>query len=590
MTDNKYSFKAFFLELYHHNPGLFRRSLALMLFAGLLEGLGLMLLVPLLAVLGVTSSDGKLPAYLSWIGQWTFNPGLGSILLLFVALVALQALLIRERDISTTRLRLQFIDHLRLEIFRAMNRASWNFFIQRKSAEFAHTIISDLGRIGLGTFSLLQLGIAVFLAFFYVLVAMQMSWAMTLLALGCGLLLWFILRKQNINAVQSGKALSRTSESLHHGLNEYLGNLKIAKSHNAEDRHLQIFTENLRDAQAQQLQFVRSRSATSVGYRLGAAVALCLLVYVAIRHFALGPDRLLVLTLIFARLMPMLANLQQQYQQILHMLPAFSSYQSLIRSIRQAREPETVSHENIGNFQHEIRFEHVSFAYQPGQDVLHDILCTLPAQKTIALVGASGSGKTTFVDLLTGLLAPHQGRITIDGITLTPGVRDAWHAQLAYVPQECILLNDTLRHNLLWLQPQATEAQIWEALDKASAKFVRDFPEGLDTLVGERGIRLSGGERQRIAMARALLRNPRLLILDEATSALDTQNERAIQETLDKLHGDLTIVMIAHRLSTVRNADIIFSLESRHLIQQGSWEELLQQNGVLESLRDIEKS
>lgn len=569
--------KQYLSKLYNFNSALVSKTLGLMLVTALLEGIGLMLLIPLLTLLGIGDTAGTNPAYFNWLSGLPLQLNLTTVLLIFLSVVIVQSFVIRARGLTTTKLRLQFVDHLRLQLFTAMTRANWNFFIQRKSAEFTHTLTADLSRIGTGTYSLLQFGIAVFLAGIYVVIATQLSWPMTLLALFCGLALWLILRKQNINAILSGKALTSASETLHHGLHEYLNSLKIAKSHNAEAQHLQLFTSTLSDLQERQLQFSRSLATTGVSYRIGAALSLCLLVYVAIQYFSLSADRLLVMTLVFARLMPMLANLQQQYQQILHMMPAFTSYNNLLEQVVANQEPDEPETSTLVDFSKAIQIDNISYSYQPEQRVINKLSCVIPAQKTIALIGPSGSGKTTLADILTGLLWPQEGRIHIHTTDLSPTTRHAWQAQIAYVPQETVLFNDSLRNNLRWLQPKASDEELWQALEKTSANFVRDLPQGLDTIVGERGIRLSGGERQRIALARALLRKPRLLILDEATSALDTQHERAIQETLERLHGDLTILLIAHRLSTVRNADLIIVMEHGKLIQQGSWAKLMQE-------------
>jgi ATP-binding cassette subfamily C protein len=178
-------------------------------------------------------------------------------------------------------------------------------------------------------------------------------------------------------------------------------------------------------------------------------------------------------------------------------------------------------------------------------------------------------------DLLMGLLMPDAGEILIDGQPLQAQQIHSWRQSVAYVPQETFLFHDTVRANLLWTRPQASDEELWQILRLAAAEqFVAELPDSLETVVGDRGVRLSGGERQRIALARALLCKPSLLILDEATSALDTEHERRIQQAIDSLHGELTIVVIAHRLSTVRHADKIAVMENGKIVEMGSWEEL----------------
>jgi len=229
-----------------------------------------------------------------------------------------------------------------------------------------------------------------------------------------------------------------------------------------------------------------------------------------------------------------------------------------------------------------VRFSRVSFAYDGSMEnfALHDIELVIPAHKTIAIVGPSGSGKTTFADLLLGLLSPTEGTIFIDDRPLGGDWIHHWRSSIGYVPQETFLFHDTVRRNLLWARGDATEGELWGAIRLAAAEgFVTALPNGLDTVLGDRGIRLSGGERQRIALARALLRKPTLLLLDEATSSLDTENEQRIQDAIEGLHGELTMVVIAHRLSTIRRADSIVVLDGGGVVEAGSWEFLAEKEG-----------
>ena len=192
-----------------------------------------------------------------------------------------------------------------------------------------------------------------------------------------------------------------------------------------------------------------------------------------------------------------------------------------------------------------------------------------------AVVGPSGAGKSTLIDMIMGLLQPERGHILIDNIPLSQSNLLSWRKSISYVPQDPFLFNGSIRENLLMIFPEATDEQIWEALEfAAAADFVRKLPQGLDTLVGDRGIRLSGGERQRIVLARAILRKPSILVLDEATSALDTENERKIQEAIEQLKGKMTIIVIAHRLSTISNADQVIVLDKGRIIQSGEFHQL----------------
>jgi ATP-binding cassette subfamily C protein len=211
---------------------------------------------------------------------------------------------------------------------------------------------------------------------------------------------------------------------------------------------------------------------------------------------------------------------------------------------------------------------------------------TIRAGETVAIVGPSGAGKSTVADLVMGLVVPDRGCVLVDGTPLRSALIRSWREQIGYVAQDTFLFNDTIRANLLWAHPDADDKDIERALELAAAgEFVSELPDGLDTVLGDRGVRLSGGERQRLALARALLRRPSLLILDEATSALDSENERRIQGAIEELHGRTTILAITHRLSTIRRADVIYVLERGRLADSGDWETLMgKENGRFTAL------
>jgi ATP-binding cassette, subfamily C, bacterial len=225
-----------------------------------------------------------------------------------------------------------------------------------------------------------------------------------------------------------------------------------------------------------------------------------------------------------------------------------------------------------------VRFEDVRFGYDADREILHGVSFEIPAGKTVAVVGPSGSGKSTIADLANGLLQPTRGRLLLDGHGLGPGEIRQWRRQVGYVGQDTVLFHQSVRENLLWARPEATEDELREALLLASAGFVYELPGGLESIVGDRGILLSSGQRQRISLARALLRKPTLLILDEATNALDVENEArvldALRDAIREQNGSLTVLMIAHRATAIRRADRIFELEDGRVARAGTWDEL----------------
>jgi ATP-binding cassette subfamily C protein len=262
---------------------------------------------------------------------------------------------------------------------------------------------------------------------------------------------------------------------------------------------------------------------------------------------------------------------------LLLMFPAWDSFSSCLEELKKGREEYFVDSQTRPLvIKKGIEIRGVTYSYVNGQqNALEDVTISIPVYSNIAVTGPSGSGKSTLIDIVNGLLEPSRGEVLIDGEPLVPRVIPSWRMAIGFVPQETFLFRGSIRENLLWARPSANDADLWHALElAAAADFIREMPGGIDAELGDRGARLSGGQRQRIALARAILRNPTLLILDEATSSIDVENEKKIQSAIEGLKGKMTILTIAHRLSTIKSADEIVVLDRGRLIEKGSFDEL----------------
>jgi ATP-binding cassette subfamily C protein len=288
---------------------------------------------------------------------------------------------------------------------------------------------------------------------------------------------------------------------------------------------------------------------------------LAFIVWWAVAQWHAAPVSILPVVALCARALPLIGVLQDDWQAWAHAQPAFRETQKIIRDAGAAREPDLPVSSTPLQPPIEVRSVTVSWD-ERASPALSNVDLSIAEVGIVALSGPSGAGKSTLADVVGGLLRPDSGVITVGGVTLSADLRRGWRRRVAYVQQEAVLFAGTIGENLRWAAPDASDEQLWEALESASAGFVRKMKHGLDTPVGEDGRHLSGGERQRLALARSLLRDPALLILDEPTSALDEESEEAIKEVLKRLKKKVAILLISHRKRLLDVADVVVNLEA----------------------------
>jgi ATP-binding cassette subfamily C protein len=572
--------RALWAEMAASAPGKATRVVGLLMLLTITEGIGVLLLAPLLALVGVME-DNPLPRAAGWLqaGFATVGvePTLGSVLLLFVAITGLRIVVVRRQTMLTASVREDIVSAYRVRLYRAMASAEWRMLVTRSPSEFAHVLTSEIGRVGAAITQLTDLAVAVAVAFVYLALALRLSLPMAVLVLGsAGALAWGV-RGALDRSRSAGASAAAARAELHGAIAEHVASMKIARSYGALDRHLAEFIRLSNASRAVSLDVDAGVIDLQRALDLGSTVLLAMIVYVSSTVLHVPAALLLVLLFIFARLMPRLITVYRLLQSLAIALPIVDAVNRLEHECRAAAEPSAPSQRDV-SLTETIRFDDVSFAY-PRRDTVAAVThvnLAIAIGKTTAIVGPSGSGKSTIADLLIGLLHPCSGRIVIDGEPLAADRMASWRRQVAYVPQDPFLFHDTVRANLVWALPGASDQDLWSALRSAMAdQFVAQLPHGLDTVVGERGVLLSGGERQRLAIARALLRRPQLLLLDEATSALDGENELRIQQAVDALQHRMTIVVITHRLSTIRHADMIYVIEGGTVVRSGQWDELV---------------
>lgn len=532
------------------------------------DSFGLLILVPLLARLTApTTAEGTASAHFAQglPAGWQSLPlpsSLTGLLLLFLTLMSLRAAIRLSRDWASVRLRTTLVDSLRNEVLSALMGAEWRWLSMNKRSDHGNILLTEVQRINSGLQSGLSLLAAAAGILSYILVAFYISSVVTAMACGAGALLLLVFSRNQRKAWRLGSQQITVNRSLYDKASETLASIKLAKILGSQETHLRAFKGVAQNLRANQVRFTLESGLSRELFQLAGAAFLVVFIFAGLEVWALPVSQLLVLVLIFARLAPMLTSALQYLHLVLNAAPALEETSAVIAGARGAAEPAGEAMPTGKTLRTGIELKSVTVRYaDEGPPALDHVTVHFPAATTTVVGGHSGSGKSTLADVLMGLLRPDEGEILVDGCRLEGARRIGWRQCVAYVPQEATLLNGTVRDNLLLGVPEATEGDMTAALQAASAHFVFELPQGIDTQIGDGAHGLSGGERQRIVLARALIRKPALLVLDEVTSALDEANEAWIRNSIAALSGTMTIVILGHRDTFLEIADQVVQLQ-----------------------------
>ena len=540
------------------SPGQVPLVLVLMILAGLSEGFGVLVLVPLLQLLqGGAGHPAETSGWLMWGARHLGVPlSAGAVLIAFCGLMILRNAVQYARERCSASLQFGVVERLRAEAFAALVSAEWRWLLGRRQSDHVSILLTDIQRVGGGFGFALALLASSVTSTAYLLAAVVLSWRLTLVAAVSGLVVLALLAKLRRRAIVLGESLSSANRSMQAAVQESLAGMKLAKVLGRQGHQLDVFVRSAGAIRHQQLAFAASNSFAKAAFQTLGASLLALYLYAGLMVWHAPLARMLVLVLIFARMVPIFVSAQQQLYYWLHAVPAFAGAQNLLDEAAAHADPAQSGTEGAWAVAGDISLHDVTVRF-PGRDApaLAEVSLVLRAGTTTVVMGASGAGKSTLADVLNGLLTPDAGCLRVDGIAVTAERRGAWRRAVAYVPQDGFLIHDSIRNNLAWACPQAGEQEILQALRDAAADFVFELPHGLDTVVGDQGLRLSGGERQRLALARALLQRPQLLILDESTSALDNENEARVMAAVERLHGRMVVLVISHRPTSLASVD-----------------------------------
>jgi subfamily B ATP-binding cassette protein MsbA len=573
------------------------------LLASLLDGFTLVMLVPVLKHLFGTSGtlragSTQLEATVDrlvepLVGGLTPGQAAGRLVVLLVVGLILKNVLSYASTQISVRAQEGLVRDLRSRLFAHLLTLDLGFFQRTRSGQLISGLITEVDQtktvIAASLLSFFQNVVVVATT---LIILSQISLRLTILTLV--FVPFLVLALQGLIRRLRNHARARALErgEITATASERLGAIRLIRAYGEEGRETSHFRAQAERYRKRVIRTQRFSSLTSPVTEVFSGFLVILIIWAGTKPGLVGlgaplaPEAIIVFLMAALKLTSPLKTLAS-FPAV--MAVTMASAERVFEFLDQPPAEVDRPGEEAARFEHEVAFDRVSFRYGDGDLVLREVSFRLPKGRVVALVGPSGAGKTTLADLVPRFHDPASGQVLMDGIPLTRLSRRSLRALMGVVSQDTVLLNDTVRANIAYGSPGATAEQVEAAAVAANAAgFIAALPDDYETMLGERGTRLSGGQRQRIAIARALLRDPPILILDEATSALDTESERLVQQAIERLMQDRTVLVIAHRLATVRDADEIVVLDAGRVVQRGTHEELLRAGGLYRRLYDLQ--
>ena len=559
----------------------------LILVSGLAEGIGVSALVPILSTLTGDFSNEEIPTpfnifpeLLLAIGiQPTFGMILGSML----CVILISFLLVHVQDRVVAFARFGFLNKIRDQADSAIFAARWEYITTLSSGDVTNKIIHESERGAEAIIAMISMFAVFVQLLIYGVFAFLLSWKMFLIALAALLFTSFTARR----LIQAVRKLGQHSVNINtlysRQLVDFMRGMKLLKATATNKQSETKLRKSNNIACNTMYDIAINQSKMRFELQSFISIAIVSILYVAVESLSIPISVLMVFLFIVIRLLPKFSTFQGMYHSYSSHSPSLYIVDDLIR------DSEAMSEQfyNQGSIEFDslhdsINLDDITYFYpQARKAAVSNLSMTINAKSFIALVGASGGGKSTVLDLIMGLIEPNQGKITVDGDVLANWDRQSYRKKIGFVSQDSVFFSGTLRENLcLDIDQECDESLVRDCLEISQIKkFVYDLPDGLNTEVGEAGIKLSGGQRQRLSIARALIRCPSILVLDEATSSLDSESELGFQKALESISHKYTLIIVAHRLSTVRKADSIYVLEDGHLVENGTYDSIISRGG-----------
>jgi ABC-type multidrug transport system fused ATPase/permease subunit len=545
---------------------------------GLSEGLSVVLLLPLLNQVGIIAVSAQggtssvIEKSLDLVGAHTT----GEILTLVIIIATAQAILSVALNWWSIRLGRGYQSQRQLELFGAFMRAKWTFIVERKAGEMTNAIVTECERLGRAFILCLSLFGSAMVAIIYIILSAFIAWQATLSLFGFAAALALAMSRFYKKSYALGERVAPLDSELQSSLEEQFAGIKFIKASAGVDRattQIEPLVHKLWQVNA--LSSAMPGTVRGVLEFLG-LIGLAIILVVSSKGLGVASGNVFIVLALFGRLFPRLTTAQAHLYSLNGNVHAIEAINTLHAAAAAAAERQDRSAEPL-KINRPSALVVSNLQVSLGERIVLDqINLTLPIPGLLAIVGRSGAGKSTLVHTMLGLVEPNTGSIQLGSYDLGSAPLSAWRRAIGYVPQETILFHASIRDNLILVNPAASDSDIKTAARRAHAlDFINLLPRGLDTVIGDQGVKLSGGQRQRLGIARALLVNPSLLVMDEAMSALDMQSETELLHTLEELRSQMGVLLVAHRLAAARIADVVCVFEAGRLVEAGTWNELM---------------
>lgn len=545
--------------------------------SGVLEGVGINSVIPLFSFAGGGhgQTNDSISQIISRLFTFLHLPYTLKFLLIFIAsLFVAKAALLFFNQFMVIRIMTNYEKQTRGQIFKLMLQSNWPHLSKQKVGYLDQVLLTDIDRSSGIPFHMGGFFLATANLLIYSLLIINISVSIALLALAFGLLVLLVFKPLFYRTRAVAERMTSWYKEMAHFINEHVIGIKAIKASVAERS-----VSRAGDEHFERMRTLRTRMELIKSFNgvLLQPVALLFILGIFAYFYKTSAFNFASFAVVVYAINKVFGNIQLVQGELHDLISRLPHLASVMRY-----KEETIKHVEIDHgikpfqFTKQLEFQSVSFAYANDQPILLQVNLVVGRGEYIGLVGPSGAGKTTIVDLLLRLLQPQSGNILLDGLDSSQITLPSWRESVGYVAQEPVLINDTIYNNITFFDPRITAQDVREACATAQClDFIQELPQGLNTFVGERGTRLSGGQRQRIALARVLARHPQILVLDEATSALDNESELLIQKAIERLRGKITVIAIAHRLTTLAEFDRIVVLEHGRVLEQGPPSELL---------------